>query len=110
MAAKVEGTQEIPDRAKKSIKVKVQEAHAGSDICIDGALSISRVGVESTLSRVREGHLTEALVVNMSGAPITLKRGLRLGQRLVFDKPVSSEPEEFPVDYVSAVGSQKEDC
>ncbi len=27
----------------------------------------------------------------------------------MYDKPVSSEPEEFPVDYVAAVGGQKED-
>ncbi len=36
VAAKVEGTQEILDRAMKSIKIKVKEAHIGSDICIEG--------------------------------------------------------------------------
>ncbi len=80
VAAKVEGTQEIPDRAMKSIKIEVQEAHVGSDICIEGVLNINRVGVESTLSRVREGLLSEALVVNTSGAPITLKNSLHLDQ------------------------------
>ncbi len=61
VAAKVEGTQEIPDRAIKSITVKVKEAHVGSNICINGAPNINRVGVEPTLSRVREGHLSQAL-------------------------------------------------
>ncbi len=59
---------------------------------------------------VREGHLTQVLVVNTSGAPpITLKHGLQLGQCFVYDKQEISEPEEFPDAYVSAVGSQKKD-
>ncbi len=92
----------------KSIKVKVEEAHVGSDICIEGAPNISRVGVESTLSRVK-GHFSEALVVNISGALITLEHGLHIGQCLVYDKQVIFEPEEFPAAYVSAIGSQKKD-
>ncbi len=100
MAAKVEGTQEIPDRALKSITVKVKEAHVGSEICINAAPNIIRVGVEPTLSGAREGHLSQALVVNISGAPITLKHGLQLGQCLVYDKPVISEPEELPAEYI----------
>ncbi len=93
----------------KSIKIKVQEVHVGSDMCTDGAPNISRVGVEFTLSRVRKGHFSEALVVNISGAPITLKHDLHLGQCLVYDKQVISDSEEFPTAYVSATGSQKED-
>ncbi len=93
----------------KIIKIKVQEAPVGCVIYIEGVPNISRVGVESTLSRVREGHLSEALVVNTSGVPITLKYGLHLGQCLVYDKKVISEPEEFPDAYVSADGSQKKD-
>ncbi len=76
-------TQEIPNLAMKGIKVKVQEAHVGSDICI--APNISSVGVKSTLSRVRQGHFSEAIIVNIS------------------------EPEELPVVHVSSVGSQKKD-
>ncbi len=75
VAAKVEGIQEVPDRAMKCMTVKVQEAHLGSDICIEDSPNISRVGVESIYSRVREGHFSEALVVNISGAPITLTHG-----------------------------------
>ncbi len=56
--------------------------------------NITRAGVEPTLSRVREGHLSEVLVVNISGALITLKHGFHLGQCLLYDKPVISEPEE----------------
>ncbi len=71
--------------------------------------NISRVRVESTLSRIREGHLSQALVINTLGAPITLKQGLYLCQYLVYDKQVICESEENPDAYVSAVGSQKKD-
>ncbi len=84
----------------KRIKIKLQEATSVVIIiCIES--------VPNTLSRVREGHLTHALVVNTSGAPITLKHGLHLGQCFVYDKQEISEPEEFPDAYVSPVGSQK---
>ncbi len=86
VSAKVEETQEIPDWAAKKIAVRVDKAQVGNDVCIDGAPNICRVAVESTLSRVREGNLTEALVVNTSGAPITLKHGQYIGQCLVYDR------------------------
>ncbi len=84
----------------KCIKVKVPEAHVGSDKCIEGAPNISRVGVEFTLSRVREGHFSKALVVNISGAPVTLKHGLNISQCIMYDKQVVTEPEEFSAAYV----------
>ncbi len=83
--AKVEGTPEVPDRSMKCIKVKVPEAHVGSDICIEGASNISRVGLESTLSRVREGHFNKVLVVNVLGAPITLENGSNISLCIVND-------------------------
>ncbi len=110
VSAKVEGTQEIPDRAAKKIKVRVDKAKVGSDVCIDGAPNICRIAVESTLSRVKEGNLTVALVVNTSGAPITLKHGQHIGQCLVYDRQVASEPEELPSAYVSTISSQTHDA
>ncbi len=83
VSAKVERTQEIPDRAAKIITIRVDKAQVGSDVCIDGASNTHCIAVESTLSRDREGNLTEALVVNTSGAPITLKHGQHIGQVLV---------------------------
>ncbi len=65
------------------IIVRVDKTQVGSDVCIDGASNTHRIAVESTLSRVREGNLTEALVVNTSGVPITLKHGQHIGQVLV---------------------------
>ncbi len=110
VSAKVEGTQEIPDRTAKKIKVRVDKAQVGSDVCTDGAPNICRIEVESTLSRVKEGNLAMALVVNTSGAPITLKHGLNIGQCLVCDEQIASEPEELPSAYVSAISSQTNDA
>ncbi len=105
VSAKVEKTQEIPDRAAKIITIRVGKAQAGSDVCIDDANNTCRIAVESTLSRVSEGNLTEALVVNTSGAPITLKHDQQIGQVLVYDRQVASEPEELPSVYVSTISS-----
>ncbi len=69
VSAKLKRTQEIPNRAAKMITIRVDKAQVGSDVCIDGASRTHRIAVESTLSRVRKGNLTEALVVNTSGAP-----------------------------------------
>ncbi len=92
------------------ITIRVDKAQVGSDVCIGGAPNTCRIAVESTLSRVREGNLTEALVVNTSGAPITLKYGQHIGQVLVYDRQVASEPEEFPSVYVSTISSQSHDA
>ncbi len=110
VSAKVERTQEIPDRAPKLITNWVDKAQVGSHVSIDGAPNTRRVAVESTLSRVREGNLTEALVVNTSGVPITLKHGQHVGQVLVYDRQVASEPEELPSVYVSTISSQSHDA
>ncbi len=106
VSVKIDGTQEIPDRAAKKIAVRVDKAQVDSDICIDGAPNTCRIAVESSLSRVREGNLTEAIVVNTSGAPITLKHGQHIGQCLVYSRQVASEPEELPSAYVSTISSQ----
>ena len=101
--ATVEGPQVIPDGVAKSITIKVKEAPVGSDICMDQASNINRLAVEATLSRVKEGHLSEALVVNTSGAAISLKHGARLSPCLAYGAQVVLEPEEFPSASVSSI-------
>ncbi len=110
VSAKVKGTQEMPYQAAKKITVRVDKAQVGSDVCIDGAPNICCIVVESTLSRVREGNLTQALVVNTSGAPITLKHGQHVGQCLVYDRQVATGPEELLSAYVSTISSQIHDA
>ncbi len=77
---------------------------------MDGASNTHRIAVESTVSRVREGDLTEALVVNTSGAPITLKHRQHIGQVLVYDRQIASEPEELPSVYISAISNKSHDA
>ncbi len=107
--SKVERTQDIPNRAPKMITIRVDKAQGGSDVCIDGTSNTHRIAVESTVSRVREGNLTEALVVNTSGTPITLKHGQHIGQVLVYDSQIASEPEVLPSVYISAISNQSHD-
>ncbi len=106
VSAKVERTQEIPNWATKMATIRVDKAQVGSDVCIHSGTHTHRIAVESTLPRVREGNLTEAMVVNTSGAPITLKHGQHIGQVLVYDRQISSEPEELPSVYISAISNQ----
>ncbi len=79
-----------------------------SDICVDNASNTHRFTVGTTLSRVRKGHLREALVLNNSGAPFTVKHGMRLSPCLAYDTQVVSEPAEFPLICVSSIVSLRE--
>ncbi len=88
----------------------MDKAQVGRDVCIDGALNTYHITIVSTLPRVREGNLTEVLVVNTSGALIILKHGQHICQYLIYDKQVASEPEELPSAYVSTISSQTNDA
>ncbi len=66
----------VPNRPAKRVVIRVRNAPVGSDVCFDTTNNIKHIRVELTLSRVRDGHLTDALVVNTTGASITLKQGL----------------------------------
>ncbi len=60
-------------------------------------MKVSLLFLERTLSSVDAYQVTHALVSNTSGAPITLKQGVLLGNFEVFE-----EPSPFPVACVSA--------
>ncbi len=94
---------EIPDRVAKRIPVRVPDATVGSDICFAGNISIQRLAVKSTLSTVREGHVTDALVVNITGGPVRIKHGLLLGKCLAYNLNVVPVPLVFPAACVSSV-------
>lgn len=53
----------MPDGGVKCIKVRVKDAPVGSDVCTDNSSHVNSLTVERNLSRVKEKHLTEALVV-----------------------------------------------
>lgn len=105
----VNANYDIPARVAKQIKICVPEAPIGSDICLEGLGNVKRLAIESTLSTIRERHLTDALVVNTTGAPIRIKQGLFLGKCLVYDKKVVPEPSIMPRACVSSVSQSAVD-
>lgn len=107
--AVVYGDHEIPDRVAMRVPIRVPDAPVGSDICLEGIGNLCRLAVESTLSTVWEGHISEALMVNTTGGSIRVKNGLLVGQCLLYDKKVVSEPLEFPTACVSSVSQSSGD-
>ncbi len=109
VSATVEGSQVIPDGVAKCIKIKAKGAPVGSDISVHHASNINRLAVEATFSRVKEGHMSEALAVNASGASISLKHGVLLSPCLAYGTRVVSEPADFPSTCVSSAVSSNKD-
>ncbi len=99
----MEGTQTISENVAQRVRVRLPYAPVGSDVCIDGAPNFHGLAVEPTLSRVKDGHLSEALVLNTSGMGITLKHGVKLGHCLLYDKNIIPDPIELPTEYVSSI-------
>ena len=85
----------------KRMQIRIPDAPIGSDVCLEGMGNVRRFAVESTLSTIREGHVTDALMVNTTGGPIRIKRGLLLGRCLVYDKKVVPKPGNLPGASVS---------
>ena len=104
----VVGDYEIPNRVAMRVKVVLKGAPVGSDVCLAGPSRLQRVNVESKLSNVRENHITTALVVNTSGGPVRVRHGVYLGDGLVYDRKVVSEPLEFPTACAAAVRSSSD--
>ncbi len=99
MSAIVEGTQTISENVAQRVRVRLPDASVGSDVCIDGAPNFHRLAVEPTLSCVKDGHLSEALVLNTSGMGIILRHGVKLGHCLLYDKNIIPDPIELPTEY-----------
>ncbi len=55
------------------------------------------------------GGIAEALVINTSGSPVSLKHSIRLSQCLVYGKEVASEPADYPSAQVSDIASACQD-
>ncbi len=75
----------------KRILISVLDARVGSDICFDGNSYIQRLLVESTLSTVSKGHVTDALVVTITGGLVRITYGLLMGKCLSYNMNVVSE-------------------
>ncbi len=90
-----------PIERQKRIIIRVRDAPVGSDVCFEKTNNVKHINVEATLSRVRKEHLKDALVVNTTGAPVTLKQGLMLGKCLLYDR--NFIPESIAFFYVLQV-------
>ncbi len=101
--ATVVGYHEIQARSAKRIPIRVLDAVLGSDVCLNGISSIQRLGVESTFSTVREGHVTDVLDINTIGGPVKFKHGHLLGKCLAYNQNMVPEPLDFPSASVSSV-------
>ncbi len=95
------GDCEIPDRVAAPIRVGVPHALLGSHVCLQGSKIIKRLAIEPTISSVEKGHVTVALAVNTTGSQIKIKHGPKLGDCLLSDRKVVTNPLEFPTAWVA---------
>ncbi|MPC97202.1 hypothetical protein E2C01_092503 [Portunus trituberculatus] len=85
------------------ISVRVKDAPFGSFVLSHPDTSkVKHLAVEGTLSSIRKGNVTSALVTNLTGSSITLRDGLHLGSFTVID---SDSLQDFTT-CVAAVSSQ----
>ncbi len=71
------GDYEILDRVAAPIRIRVPDAPVGGHVCL-GYKNIKRLAIEPTISSVKGGQVTVALVVNTTGSPTKIKHGLSL--------------------------------
>ena len=94
-------------KASSSARVSVRLPSAPIASCVLSLPDTSRIhslALEGTLSAVRDGHITDALVTNLTGSPINLKSGVSLGS---FELDDSLSFDEAP-NFVSAVSAQSD--
>ncbi len=98
------GNHEIPHRFAMRIPVSLA-APIGTDVCFDGPSLVHALTFELTLATVREGNRIDALVVNNSGAPVRLRKGVLFTRALVYGASVSDTPLDldFPSLSIGAV-------
>ncbi len=91
---------EIPDCVTAPIPVRVKAVPVSSHVCLEGSKNIKRLATEPTISLVKEGQVTVALVVNITGSLIKITHGLKLGDCL-YDRKVVTNPLKFPTAWVA---------
>ena len=106
-AATVIGDQYIGPTCAHRVPVRVSQAPVGSCVVSHpDSIRVQRLAFEGTLSTVRDAHVTEALVTNLSGCSVTLKDGVHLGSFSIIDE--KSFREAPPL--IAAVSEQHASC
>ena len=102
-AAVIVGNQFIGPTSATKVPVRVLQAPVGACVISHpDSARIQRLALEGTLSTVRSGHITDALVTNLTGSSLTLKDGVHLGSFSVIDE--ASLQDSPPL--IGAVDSQ----
>ena len=100
----VEGEQYIGPTCASRVPIRVKDIPIGSYVLsLPDSIRVKKLALEGTLTIVRDGHRTDALVTNLTGSPITLKHGVHLGSFIVVDKAFF---QDSPSLVVAAVSSQ----
>lgn len=85
--AVIVGDQFIGPTSATKVPVRVLNAPVGASVISHpDSARIQRLALEGTLSVMRSGHITDALVTNLTGSSITLKDGVHLGSFSVIDE------------------------
>ena len=102
-AAVIIGDQFVGPTSATKVPVRVLRAPVGACVISHpDSVRLQRLALEGTLSTMRSGHITDALVTNLTGSSITLKDGVHLGSFSVIDE--ASFQDSPPL--VGAVDSQ----
>ncbi len=98
ISASLIGDQLIPARTTSRVPGRLDSVPSEGDVvCLSETNHVNRLAVESTLSTIRDGNITDALVVNTSTGPTSIKQGTFLAKFQAYDKPMRSEPLDLPV-------------
>ena len=102
-AAAVIGEQYIGPTSARRVPVRVRHAPVGSCVVSHpDSVRVQRLALEGTLSTVREDHVTDALVTNLTGSAVALKDGVHLGSFTI----VEEDSFQDPLPLIAAVPTQ----
>ncbi len=94
LQAIVIGDQYIGPTSASRLSVRLKHAPVGSCVVsLPDTVRIHRLALEGTLSVVREGNISDALVTNVTGSSITLKDGTLLGNFEQHDSDLEEVPQ-----------------
>ena len=84
------GGQRFHSQTLARVQVRLPDALEGTDVvCLSETVRVKGLSLESTLSSVREGGLTDVLVLNRTGSPFNLKSGCHLVDFLAYNTSVN---------------------
>ena len=110
ISAIVVGDQHIGPTCATRLPVRLTDAPVGSHILsTPESMRVHRLSLESTLSTVRNDHISDALVTNTTGSPITLKHGVTLGTFELVDLSSIEASHPLPIGGVTAQPSDLPD-